>query len=110
VVRYHAHRLNRPSRVELSLSLFKHHIPHELSDVGLLDERGGRAKHSLPPLDSVIDENMTIIGDPQPFLDFAIIGFGKCGTSTLMYEPSESRLRRQRLVVVHERFYRTGNS
>jgi hypothetical protein len=86
VARYHAHRLNRPSRVELSLSLFKHHTPRDASAVGLLNERRGRAKHSIPSLDSIIDENMTLIGDPQPLLDFAIIGFGKCGTSTLMYE------------------------
>lgn len=73
VVRYHAQTQNRdgPLTVDERLALFKH------------DEE--RTRSSLPPLDSIIDENMNIIGDPQPLLDFAIIGFGKCGTSTLMY-------------------------
>lgn len=40
---------------------------------------------SLPPLESIIDDDDTIIGSPQVLLDFAIIGMGKCGTSTLMH-------------------------
>jgi len=38
-----------------------------------------------PPLSAILNETtLQIVGDPQPLLDFAIIGFGKCGTSTLM--------------------------
>ena len=41
---------------------------------------------SRPPLNTIIDPiNNTVIGDAQFLLDFAIIGFGKCGTSTLMH-------------------------
>lgn len=37
------------------------------------------------PLSAILNETThQIVGDPQPLLDFAIIGFGKCGTSTLM--------------------------
>lgn len=45
-----------------------------------------------PPLSSLIQDgrlkrvkqrNQTVIGDPQFLLDFAIVGFPKCGTSTL---------------------------
>ena len=38
-----------------------------------------------PDIETVIDEKSGhIIGDPQFLLDFAILGFEKCGTSTLM--------------------------
>jgi hypothetical protein len=38
------------------------------------------------PLDQLVDpHNNTIIGDVQFLLDFSIIGFGKCGTSTMMH-------------------------
>jgi hypothetical protein len=75
VVRYHAQTQNDgPLTVDERLADFKH------------QQESPRA--SLPPLDSIIDKNMNIIGDPQPLLDFAIIGFGKCGTSTLMYAQS----------------------
>jgi hypothetical protein len=34
-----------------------------------------------PPLDSLVNtQNGTILGDPQFLLDFALIGFEKCGT------------------------------
>lgn len=38
----------------------------------------------LPPLNTFIDEEGHVIGDPQILLQFAVIGFGKCGTSSLM--------------------------
>jgi hypothetical protein len=38
-----------------------------------------------PPLDTIIDEKDRIIGDPGWLLDFAILGYGKCGTSTMMF-------------------------
>jgi hypothetical protein len=38
-----------------------------------------------PPLDTIIDDNNKIIGDPEWLLDFAILGYGKCGTSTMMH-------------------------
>lgn len=37
-----------------------------------------------PPLETILDANNTIIGDVGWLLDFAIVGFGKCGTSTMM--------------------------
>lgn len=38
-----------------------------------------------PPLNNILDpHNGTITGDVSWLLDFSIIGFGKCGTSTLM--------------------------
>jgi hypothetical protein len=87
VVRYLPHQLEpHPSKVELSLSLFKHHIPRQKPDARLEPRDSEYEDHALPPLDSIVDQNLTIIGDPQPVLDFAIIGFGKCGTSTLLYE------------------------
>jgi len=43
------------------------------------------ARHySLPPLDALLDADGKIIGDPQVLLQFSIVGFGKCGTTTLM--------------------------
>lgn len=36
-----------------------------------------------PPLTSLVDGNK-VIGDPQFLLDFAILGFAKCGTTTMM--------------------------
>lgn len=36
-----------------------------------------------PPLESIVHESI-IVGDPQFLLDFAILGFAKCGTSTMM--------------------------
>jgi hypothetical protein len=38
-----------------------------------------------PPLDTIIDDDNKIIGDPEWLLDFAILGYGKCGTSTMMH-------------------------
>ena len=38
-----------------------------------------------PPLDTIIDDDNEIIGDPEWLLDFAILGYGKCGTSTMMH-------------------------
>jgi hypothetical protein len=38
-----------------------------------------------PPLHTLIDKNDRIIGDPGWLLDFAIMGYGKCGTSTMMF-------------------------
>lgn len=44
------------------------------------------ANYTRPDLDSIIDpETNKIIGDPQFLLDFAVVGFGKCGTSTIMH-------------------------
>jgi hypothetical protein len=37
-----------------------------------------------PPYDTVVDINGTIIGDVSNILDFAVIGFGKCGTTSIM--------------------------
>lgn len=45
----------------------------------------GHRSHRRPPLDSLIDKDGNITGDVQFLLDFAIVGFGKCGTSTLMH-------------------------
>ena len=42
------------------------------------------AVYGRPALDTIIDDNNTIIGDASWLLDFGIIGFGKCGTSTMM--------------------------
>jgi hypothetical protein len=36
-----------------------------------------------PPFREVVHRNGTILGDVSDLLDFAIIGFGKCGTTTL---------------------------
>lgn len=47
-------------------------------------------RQPLPPLESLVkftddpNGNKTIIGDVSDLLDFAIIGFAKCGTSTMM--------------------------
>lgn len=39
-----------------------------------------------PPLNTLLDmENKTIIGDVSFLLDFAVMGFAKCGTSTMMH-------------------------
>lgn len=40
--------------------------------------------YRLPPLESILSENGTVIGNPQSLLHFATIGFGKCGTTSLM--------------------------
>ena len=42
-------------------------------------------KTPLPPLDSLIgDLHQNVTGDVQSLLDFAIVGFGKCGTTALI--------------------------
>ena len=56
----------------------------------MLRERRSRhaamvANYSRPQIEEIIASNNTIIGDPQFLLDFAVIGFGKCGTSSIMY-------------------------
>ena len=38
-----------------------------------------------PPLDSIVQGKWNITGDPSWLLNFAITGFPKCGTSTLMF-------------------------
>jgi hypothetical protein len=38
-----------------------------------------------PPLRTLARNKKTIIGDVSFLLDFAILGFGKCGTTTMMY-------------------------
>ena len=38
---------------------------------------------SRPPLESLIQDE-EIIGDPQFLLDFAVVGYAKCGTTTMM--------------------------
>lgn len=43
-----------------------------------------RKNFSLPPLHTILAPNGTIIGDPQVLLHYAIIGFGKCGTTSMM--------------------------
>jgi hypothetical protein len=43
-----------------------------------------RDNYTLPPLRSILAENNTIVGDPQILLHFAVIGFGKCGTTSLI--------------------------
>jgi hypothetical protein len=40
---------------------------------------------SRPPLRTLVRNPETIIGDVAFLLDFAILGFGKCGTTTMMY-------------------------
>jgi hypothetical protein len=42
-----------------------------------------------PPLDSIIHNKWNITGDPSWLLQFAIIGFPKCGTSTMMHHLSK---------------------
>lgn len=47
------------------------------------------ANHSLtgsawPALEAFVDRNGNITSDAQRLLDFAIIGFGKCGTTTVL--------------------------
>ena len=38
-----------------------------------------------PPISSVLDtQNNTLIGDAQSLIQFAVIGFGKCGTTTVI--------------------------
>ena len=58
---------------QLELAAFHPPQPHKLS---LTDHR--------VTLDQLIANN-TIVGDVQFLLDFSIIGFGKCGTSTMMH-------------------------
>jgi hypothetical protein len=38
-----------------------------------------------PPLDSIVHSRFNITGDVSWLLDFSIVGFPKCGTSSLMY-------------------------
>lgn len=38
-----------------------------------------------PPLHTIVNDDNEIIGDPEWLLDFAILGYGKCGTSTMMH-------------------------
>jgi len=49
-----------------------------------LSKPGASASMKRPPLDSILDKNGRVIGDPGFLLDVAVIGFGKCGTSTVM--------------------------
>lgn len=62
-------------------------VPHRIAPwtsppaAALFDQHGNRLP---PPLSSLVNDTDHIIGDPQFLFDFAIIGFGKCGTTTMM--------------------------
>lgn len=44
-----------------------------------------RLNYTRPPIETILNlETSEIIGDPRFLLDFAIVGFGKCGTTTMM--------------------------
>lgn len=55
----------------------------------LIEERERHARmvlnYTRPPLADIVRGNNRIIGPTQFLMDFAIVGFGKCGTSTLLY-------------------------
>lgn len=53
-----------------------------------------RTASRRPPLGSLIHTNHSIIGDVQFLLDFAIVGFPKCGTTTLMYASNDTNQNR----------------
>ena len=75
--------------------------PKDLTTIFVTNTGGGtitrRVIHSgnhstasrRPPLDKLIDKFGNIQGDVQFLLDFAIVGFGKSGTSTLMHMLSQ---------------------
>jgi len=41
-------------------------------------------RYRLPPYETIVDEHGDVVGSPQILLQFAIVGFGKCGTTTVM--------------------------
>jgi hypothetical protein len=45
--------------------------------------RAQKSRHALPPLASILGSKGEIVGDPQPLLQYGIVGFGKCGTTTM---------------------------
>lgn len=55
----------------------------------LIDERERRARillnYTRPPLADIVRGSSTMLGPTQFLIDFAIVGFGKCGTSTLLF-------------------------
>jgi len=70
-----APRPSVPSDVTLSS-----HDTSYLPDIPLLQD-----DLRLPPLESILNVvTDEIVGDPQVLLQFAIVGFGKCGTTTLL--------------------------
>jgi hypothetical protein len=63
-------------------------LPSELDEDTMERKRLAQnvSRYALPPLHTVLNANRTLlVGDPQPYLDFAIVGFGKCGTTSAMH-------------------------
>jgi hypothetical protein len=63
-------------------------LPNELDEDTMERKRLSQnvSRYALPPIRTVLNANRTVlIGDPQPYLDFAIVGFGKCGTTSAMH-------------------------
>lgn len=48
------------------------------------EANAAHAAYDRPPLEAIVTTNNTIIGDPEWLVNFGILGFGKCGTSTMM--------------------------
>lgn len=67
---------------DLSSDLSVPHVPPKLEDRSL--ELAYREPRPRPPIDSLVKE-YNVTGDASWLLNFAIIGFPKCGTSTLMF-------------------------
>ncbi|KAI2497342.1 hypothetical protein MHU86_17162 [Fragilaria crotonensis] len=56
-----------------------------MSKTGQLTQRQpGAATQTYPPVDSLLSGKYNVTGDISFLVDFAIIGFPKCGTSTMM--------------------------
>jgi hypothetical protein len=58
----------------------------QLSANQILELRATAAhgQYGRPALSTILVENETVIGDPSWLLNFGVIGYGKCGTSSMM--------------------------
>ena len=67
--------------------LEQHHNPDAklMSKTGQKNQRqSGAAAQTYPPIDSLLSGKYNVTGDISFLVDFAIVGFPKCGTSTMM--------------------------
>ncbi|GKY98030.1 hypothetical protein MPSEU_000761100 [Mayamaea pseudoterrestris] len=83
VTEIHRQRLHRQqleqeiSSLQTMLSNFKSLIAY--------NETLLKGPYALPPLSTILNDDGSVVGNPQILLQFAIVGFGKCGTSSLMH-------------------------
>jgi len=61
------------------------HLTEEEKKAHSLYHQSRMINYTIPDLKDIVNDKGEIVRDPQFLLDFAIVGFGMCGTSTIMH-------------------------